>query len=211
LQRQTVCTVFMSLLLVGLGFLLGQYYAISRGMLWEAVSYSPAAPKFSADQKEEAAWGGGDMFMGDTLVGPRIDEQTGDLQLPSRVDDLHMDKLLTGEEALEHSRKIFGAEAPIRKAFVPYYSSGDAQGIVWILKLESACKARQHVDIINSYIKESETFTPCGSFFLQNVEVHHVEGLNFNNYYYSKDNYIYWISLAAGDPVPLFLKFYEKF
>ena len=45
-------------------------------------------------------------------------------------------------------------------------------------------------------------------FFLQNVEVNYVEGLNYDNYYYCKNNIIYWITLAAKILCPV-LRFYE--
>jgi hypothetical protein len=77
--------------------------------------------------------------------------------------------------------------------------------------MNSPLEALQYTEKINMHIKESKTFQLSGSFFLQNVEVYYVKGLNFDNYYYCKNNIIYWISLAAKEPIPLFLKFYELF
>ena len=91
---------------------------------------------------------------------------------------------------------------------MPYYSSSENQVVVWVLKWVAEAA---DMEKINLYINESETCSNSGSFFLQNVEVNYVEGLNYDNYYYCKNNIIYWITLAAKDPMPLFLRFYELF
>jgi len=99
----------------------------------------------------------------------------------------------------------------VKRLFIPYYSSSENQVVVWVFEMNSSLEARQYTEKINQYIKESETCSNSGSFFLQNVEVNYVEGLNYDNYYYCKNNIIYWITLAAKDPMPLFLRFYELF
>jgi hypothetical protein len=205
----------MSLLLVGLGFLLGQYYAIARGKLWQTskVIWSTADfPTFGSFKEGDKIFSS---IVNDESIVQEFKENSPeeekDVQFPSKVGNLYIDKIISGKEALEHSQQIFGSEAPVKRLFIPYYSSSENQAVVWVFEMNSPVKALQYLEKINLRIEESETFHHSGSFFLQNVEVYYVKGLNFDNYYYCKDNIIYWISLIAHDPIPLFLKFYEHF
>jgi hypothetical protein len=204
----------MSLLLAGLGFFLGQYYAIARGKLWQTskIVWSTADyPAINSFKEGEQLFSS--IINDESLVQEFREEslEEKDLQFPSKVGSLYIDKIVSGKEALEHSQQIFGSEAPVKRLFIPYYSSSDNQAIVWVFEMNSLVEARQYMEKINLRLKESETFQHFGSFFLQNVEIYHVKGLNLENYYYCKDHIIYWISLRACDPIPLFLKFYEHF
>jgi len=215
LHRQSVYLVILSLLLVGLGFFLGQYYALAKGMLWQATKIVWSANDSPSPGSVEK---GDKLFLhisGNTTQLQELEEhstqEATELQFPSKVDNLYIEKIISGKEALEHSQNIFGTEAPVKRLFIPYYSSSENQVVVWVFEMNSSLEARQYTEKINLYINESETCSNSGSFFLQNVEVNYVEGLNYDNYYYCKNNIIYWITLAAKDPMPLFLRFYELF
>ncbi len=194
-------------LLIGMGFMLGHYYAGYGGLSHQedrlswAASYPLAiaggsSPSFSAGMLPDAPW---------------KQEPGEDILFPARVGSLHMDKLITGTEALEHALRIHGDDAPFDSVFIPYYSSRDEQATVWIFEIHSTHAAIKHLIKINNYIMANHDPNNHGSFYLQDVKVFHLQGCSENYYYYRKDNNIYWISLITNDPIPLFLRFYEHF
>lgn len=211
LHRQSLYTIIFSLLLVSIGFFLGQYYAVSRGRLWHLGKIISGTSSFSSPQVIDA----GDkktfnVSMDDKTFIPEKEEGKR-LQFPSKVGNLYIDKIISGKEALEHSQQIFGTDAPVKRLFIPYYSNSENQAVVWVFEMNSSYEARQYTEKINLYISDSKTLQDCGSFFIDKVEIYYVKGLNYDNYYYYKNNFIYWISLVTKDPATLFLTFYEYF
>lgn len=215
MHRQSLYTVVFSLLLIGLGFFLGQYYAVSKGRLWHLGKIISGANSFSAQEVLDAEVKNFSNTMEEKSpileTGELLLEEEKGLQFPSKVGDLYIDKIVSGKEALEHSQQIFGTDAPVKRVFIPYYSNSENQAVVWVFEMNSAHEALQYMEKINLYISESKTLQDCGSFFMENVEVYYVKGLNYDNYYYYKNNFIYWISLVTSDPATLFLTFYEFF
>jgi hypothetical protein len=214
LHRQTWYMVAMSFLLVGIGFFLGQYYAISKGMFWQTDGSfwsNVDHPVFytGSDQENEFSY----ILL---LSNLELTEEPNDcieeeLQFPSKVSNLYMDKLVSGKEALDHSLQIFGSEAPINRVYIPHYSSGDNQAIVWVYEMHSSPEAHEYLNKINYRMQESKTCEQSESFFIQNIKVFYVKSLDFDNYFYRKNNIIYWFSFKSEDPIPLFLKFFEQF
>jgi hypothetical protein len=214
LHRQLWYTVIMSLLLIGVGFFLGEYYAISRGILSENsrlfCSFTDI-PVFSSDSggRNKPALGFGSVTVAELKT--KSAEKQVELGFPPRVGDFYLDRVVSGKEALEHSQKIFGAEISVENVFIPHYSSRDDQLFIWVFEMDSLLEAKECLDKVNNRIDESDTFEQVKSFFIQNVEVYYVKGLDYNNYYYRKNNTIYWFSSVIDDPIPLFLEFYEYF
>ena len=137
MHRQSVYLVILSLLLVGLGFFLGQYYALAKGMLWQATKIVWSANDSPSPGSVEK---GDKLFLhisGNTTQLQELEEhstqEATELQFP-KVDNLYIEKIISGKEALEHSQNIFGTEAPVKRLFIPYYSSSENQVVVWVLK-----------------------------------------------------------------------------
>ncbi len=207
MRRDLYFTCVLSFLLIGMGFVLGHYYAVYDGFLSKEDSLSWAAaypltgvdgssPSFTAGMLSDAPW----------------KQKPGEeLLYPDRIGSLHMDKLITGEEALEHAWRIHGDDAPFKDVFIPHYSGRDEQVTIWIFEIGSRSEAVKHLRKINDRITATHDPDNRGAFYLQNVPVFHLKSNSENYYYYRKDNNIYWISLITNDPLPLFLLFYEHF
>ncbi len=207
MRRNLFFTWVLSFLLIGMGFVLGHYYVGYGGFLSKENSLSWAAsypltgadgisPSFSAGMLPDAPW---------------KQEPGEELLYPDRIGSLHMVKLITGEEALEYARRIHGDDAPFKDVFIPYYSGRDEQVTVWIFETHSTHEAARHLKKINERINANHNPDNLGSFYLQDVLVFHMKSCSESNYYYRKDNNIFWISLITNDPIPLFFHFYEHF
>ncbi|MGI6317219.1 MAG: hypothetical protein GX263_04030 [Firmicutes bacterium] len=213
MHRQLWYTVTMSLLLIGIGFFLGEYYAISRGILNKdsrlfcSIADFPVSIADGGGNKQVTGFGS----VSTAELQINSTDEHGELRFPSKVGGFYLDKVVSGKEALEHSRRIFGVEVPVENVFIPHYSRRDDQLFIWVFELDSLLEAKKCLDKVNKRIDESDTFEQVKSFFLQNVEVYYVKGLEYNNYYYRKGNIIYWFSSIIDDPIPLFLEFYEYF
>lgn len=207
MRRDLLLNLSLSFILIGIGFMLGNFYAGNGGfsrqektLTWTAPSMltemGGTPPSFMAGILLDAAW---------------KQDATGDIIFPTRVGALHMNKLTTGPEALEHALRIHGDDAPFDGVYIPSYSSGEEQVTVWIFEIHSVYDAIKHLKKINDHIFINHDSGNYGSFYLQDVQVFHLQVDNKNNYYYRKDNKIYWISMATNDPIPLFIRFYEHF
>ncbi|MDO9536240.1 MAG: hypothetical protein Q7J85_13175 [Bacillota bacterium] len=212
MHRQTWYMVVMSLLLVGIGFFLGQYYAISKGTFWQTNGTFWSTDDHpilytGSDQEHEFS----SILLNSLQFTEEPSDATEELQFPSKVSNLYMDKLVSGKEALDHSYQILGSEAPINRVYIPHYSSEKNQAIVWVYEMNSSPEAHEYLNKINYRMEESETCEQSESFFIENIKVFYVKSLDYDSYYYRKNNFIYWFSFQSDDPIPLFLKFYEQF
>ena len=211
MHRQIWYTVVMSFLLVGIGFFLGQYYAVSKGMFWQANGTlwgTVDHPVFYTGSNQESEFSFLNNF--DFTEEPS-DDCNQELQFPSKVSNLFMDKLVSGEEAMDHSLQIFGSEAPMKRVYIPHYSNSENQAIAWVFEMNSSPEANEYLNKINYRMKESESSVQSESFFIQNIKVFYVKSMDFDNYYYRKNNIIYWFSFKSEAPIPFFLKFFEHF
>ncbi|MEW5921859.1 MAG: hypothetical protein AB1796_13110 [Bacillota bacterium] len=210
MRRQIFLTSILSLLLIGLGFVLGHYYASSGSFLRKGSYVAWTAPSLFWSRVETVEYP--PLLTAEIIEVDRWEREAKvELHFPARVGRLHMDKLISGKEAMEHAQRIHGNDAPLVRVFIPYYTSNDEQVTVWIFEIETVFEAKRHMDKINERMAETQDEDKCGSFYLQDVEINYLQSYNMNNYYYRKDNKIYWISLKSPDPIPLFLRFYEHF
>ena len=209
MRRNLYYTWVLSFLLIGMGFVLGYYYTgyggfpIHRGntLSWAAgppplTETGGNSPSFAAGMVPDAPW---------------KQEPAVDIHFPAYVGLLHMEKLISGNEALEYALRIHGDDAPFDGVFIPYYRSRDEQVTVWLFETYSNFDAKKHLNKINNYITANHVPDNRSTFYLQDVQVFNLKKCNEYNYYYRKDNNIYWLSLITKDPIPLFLRFYEHF
>lgn len=213
MKKQGLFFILYSLLLLSAGFLLGQLFVFSRGIYsWETIPWNSQDYFTSSPVNGEMALlesGEGVVLDSPEREGNGTEQER--IDFPSHVGNFYMDKIVLGEEALSYAQKIHGSEAPIKRVFIPYYSNMKEQVIIWVFELESLKEAIRHMERINDRLQKSQQYEEPESFFLQNVEVHYVQGMNLDNYYYRKGHVIYWVSIIAEDPIPLFLKFYDYF
>ena len=207
MRRNVLFNWILSFLLIGIGFVLGQFYASNDGFSQQGKTLAWAAPSLLTE-----AGGSSPLFMGSMLPdAPWKQELDEEILFPARIGTLHMDKLIAGPEALEHALRIHGEDAPLVNVFIPYYSGREEQVTVWIFEIHNSLEAVKHLKKINDRITGKHDPCNYGSFYLQDVQVFHLQVSNVNNYYYRKGDSIYWISLITNDPIPLFLRFYEQF
>jgi len=209
IRHQPFFTWVLSLLLIGLGFLLGHYHALHNGFLPQGVALWTASGLLPMRAE-----------MGDftPMLVTAIAEEIGlkqdaeeRLLFPARVGDLQMERIISGEEAISHAQKIHGDKAPLARVFIPYYSGKDEQVTVWVFRMDSAHNAKTHMEKINERMAETQNENNFSTFYMQDVQINYLQSGNTKNYYYRKGNDIYWISMVTSDPTPLFLRFYEYF
>lgn len=186
--------------------MLGNFYAVS-GDLHQGKTLTFAAPSTSTAMESASP----SFTTGILLDAVWKQEASEETIFPICVGSLHLDKLTTGPEALEHALRIHGDDAPFDGVYIPSYSGGEERVTVWIFEIHSVYDAAVHLKKINDHIYANHDPGTYGSFYLQDVQVFHLNISNENNYYYRKHNKIYWISMVTNDPIPLFLRFYEHF
>ncbi len=207
MYRQAFKLFLLAIIFTGIGFLLGYFFFPGNGNLQgKRLLWSAPCDTFNPAEKKALSFLAEEMFVGEPP--PEVD----DIQFPSTIAGLMMDKLITGEEALDYARRIHGEDNPIQRVFISHYSGKHEQVILWLFEFPTSEEALEYMKKVNNRINKSRICQKCGFFYLQNVKINYVQGLQLNNnYYYNKQKIIYWISLLNNDPIPLFLKFYEYF
>ena len=155
MYRKTINLFFLALVFTTVGFLLGHFYfkeyrSVQKKMFWSAQGYN-----FPPDKVDNSL-----LLLGDMFIGEPPPEQT-DIQFPSNVDGLVLDKFITGEEALEYARKIHGKDAPIQRVFISHYCSNQEQVILWLFEFSSSAEAKETYGKVNNRLEKT--------IFLQNV------------------------------------------
>lgn len=197
---------FLAFIFIVIGFLLGRFFPLANGKSQgkKALCMTPCSVNNLVQQSSN-------LVLLEGMITCESSPGVEDISFPSSVGDFFMDKLITGEEALQYANRICGDDAPIQQVFISRYSSGAEQVILWIFEFSSTTEAREHMEKVQLRINDSQICTPSSSFYLENVEINFVQGLKLDNYYYNKQNLIYWVSLLTEDPIPLFLEFYQHF
>ncbi len=209
LRRPFFFTVLLSLLLVALGFMLGQFHVVSGGSFWPSSEsllrvrsfFSAADDGTGAKEKEE--------MPGECLLESGNGELYPSIEVPGEVGGLALDLIISGEEAVALASQIYGDVDCVESVLIPSYSNGEERVTIWIFSMLSPAEAEVYLEKINRRVLSSERFTVCDSFFIQETQIHHVQGLDMINYYYASGSNVFWHSLVSDDPLPLFLEFYE--
>lgn len=206
MQRDSFLYWLLCFILIGVGFVLGIYYSANGGILRQGNSISLTAPSQLTQTGTNSP-----LFMARLLIdAPWKQEPDEEMLFPAHVGTLQMDKLIAGSDALAYAKRIHGNDAPLESVFIPTYSNRNERVTAWVLEMHSTHEAIKHLRKINNYISKQHPEN-YGSFYLQDVQVFHLQACSENSYYYRKDNTIYWVSLVTSDPIPLFLRFYEHF
>lgn len=211
LRRPLLYTVLLSILLVGLGFMLGQHHILHGGSFWPSFEMLSRGAGFFDAPKEEVMAEEKELGAADIELMNDTADPYPSIEVPLQVGKLSLERMLSGEEAIRLFQKIFGDKDMIQEVLIPCYTNSDEQVIVWVFSMFSPAEAEAHLEQINTRMQKSEKFNTCGSFFIDDIQIYHVQGLEMNNYYYAREEKVLWLSLVSGQPLPLFLQFYEKF
>ena len=202
--RQILLASLFALFFLINGFLLGQYIDMPRdtwGLFREKlVAMIPG---------QNAMTAGTDEMM--PLKLDLSEEKGRELSFPPNVGQFSLEKLISGDEALELSYSILGEEVPIHRVYIVHYRFREEQAMLWIFELENEQDAEYLIGKMDSRFEVDQNNKGFSSFYLKDDKICHVNMFDMDNYYFKKNSAILWISLVAPDPVPRFLAFYEIF
>ncbi len=202
--RQILITSLFALFFLTNGFLLGQYFDMPRDT-WVFFREKLAV----IIPQQNAITAGTDESL--TLELDLNGQKESELFFPPLVGQFSMEKLISGNQALELSNSIHGEEMPIHRVYIVHYRFREEQAILWVFDLESERDAEVLLGKINDRFEEGRDRKKVSSFYLKDDKICHVNMFDMDNYYFKKNSAIFWISLVAPDPVPRFLAFYEIF
>ena len=209
MQRQTFLTLILSLLLVGTGFTLGQYYTITKG-----IPGLDALPFLSAKQEQPSELQEESQELKDLSIsnGYQQDVQRErQLIVPEELGKLRLSRLVEGEEALKESFRFLGGSELINKVTIPYYVSGNSQVIVWIIETYTSEEAIRILERMDDRLQDSDVFYNHDTLTFEGFAVNTIEGLNMHNYYYRRGNKVFWASIMSEEPGEIILLLLQYF
>ncbi len=213
--RQVLLGGVFALLFLLSGFFLGQHTDFTRynwQSLWQRLVFYNPLDMEQVNQAEPNNSQPAGLDVSPVGEPEAVRVAGDDLSFPSYIGHFTLEKLLSGEEALELSQRIHGDEAPLTHVNVAFYRHREEQVILWVFELESLEDAASHLEKMNIRLKEEgRNGGRANSFYLKDEKIYHAQQLSMDNYYYKKDRMIFWLSLASHDPVSRFLTFYQHF
>lgn len=196
MHRQTLVTLILSLLLVATGFILGQFYTSINGV--------PVINSLPFYQDEEEGLDEREEEREITLLSANNDQyfsaMNRALDIPQELDTLRLLRVVEGEDALEESMRFLGGSDAIKSVTIPYYVSGNSQATVWVIETHTIEEAGRILERMNYRLSDSDLFYNHGCFAQNDLTVHLVEGFNMHNYFYQRDNFIFWMSIVSEEP-----------
>ena len=214
MHGQALFTLLLALLLVGTGFVLGQYYAINRGIpkLNSLSFFSSSQPLDRLEVQEQNMAEEAQGFSSLSASVLEKDEQEEErLLVPDELVDLRLSRLVEGEEALAEGLSFMGDSEAIKNITIPYYVGGNSQVTVWIVETYSSGEAAQLLEKMDCRLRDSDVFYNHETLIFDDFLVYGIEGLNMNNYYYRKNNLVFWISIISEEPEELLSKLFPYF
>ena len=119
---------------------------------------------------------------------------------PERLGDMHLIKVIVGQEALDNVQSFQGTSIDIAKAYIPHYQTANRQAIIWITESHDQQDAKDLIQRINLRIPENENFYNDEVFYKNGIKVYKVERMGWFNYYYRNGNRIYWAAIQDDNP-----------
>lgn len=194
-HRATI--IILTFLVISSGFMLGKYLVFHEGIDLSRIFLSAQEEKVESFRSEQTS-------------AAAQENQNG--IFPRKVAGMTMERLVTGTEALQNIGRMLGADITIKRAYIPSYRNNDDQLIIWIVELSSAREAQNILEMINRQREESDAFYNYHELSYEGQEIYFTEcTAEMDHYYYSKGNWIYWVTIAADDTEPVFYEVYQKF
>ncbi len=119
---------------------------------------------------------------------------------PERLGDLYLVKVIKGEEALANVQSFQGTTIDIAQAYIPHYQIGNRQAIIWITESHHEEDAAELIQRMSHTIPNNEKFYNFDIFYTSGIKVYQVERMGWFNYFYQKENGVYWVSIQDDTP-----------
>ncbi len=119
---------------------------------------------------------------------------------PERLGDMHLVKVIKGEEALANVQSFQGTTIDIARAYIPHYQIGNRQVIIWITESHHEKDAAELIERMSHTIPNNEKFHNFDFFYTGGIKVYQVERMGWFNYFYQKENGVYWVSIQDDTP-----------
>ncbi|MDO9573420.1 MAG: hypothetical protein Q7I94_00385, partial [Candidatus Contubernalis sp.] len=119
---------------------------------------------------------------------------------PKRLGDMHLIKVIKGEEALANVQRFQGTTIDIARAYIPHYQIGSRQAIIWITESHHEKDAIDLIQKMSVIVPENEKFYNYDVFYSKGIRVYQVEGMGWFNYFYQKGIGVYWVSIQDDNP-----------
>ncbi len=132
---------------------------------------------------------------------------------PSEVEGLQLISMLSGEEACNLMNGFFGSGCNIKEAYIAEYSGQNMELVFWITEMPNEQCAANLLEQMNSRTIKSDSFTghqciadgDVGKIYYVRVKGNHP--IFAHNYYYCRQNKVYWVNLSGDKPLAVLKKF----
>jgi len=132
---------------------------------------------------------------------------------PSEVEGLQLVSTSSGEEAYALMNGYLGSEVDIKGAYIAGYRGQNVDLVFWIVEMWEEQSAVDLLEQMNSRIKKSAIFTgyECftdeliGQIYYARVKDDHP--VFTHNYFYYKQNKVYWVNVSGDESLAILKKF----
>jgi len=135
-------------------------------------------------------------------------EDYDDKIFPDHLGDMKLNKVVKGSKAIMDIHDFHGTNVDIFRAFIPHYQGVNQEAVVWIIE-SNETGANVLLISIDEKISENELFCNYETWIKDNIKIHEAERNGWFNYYYQKENQVYWVSIRSAVPSETFSLVFE--
>lgn len=141
----------------------------------------------------------------------------GSFQVPLEVEGMRLTSFASGKDTSAMISSFLGPGFSIRDTYIPCYKGISCEAIFWIVELEGAGEAVRLLSHMQQRIRNSSQFE--GYLCISDGAVGQLHYARFagsgtafvHNYFYSRANRVYWVSMTGARQISLLRKFLPLF
>ena len=120
---------------------------------------------------------------------------------PKNIEELQLEKIVTGTKALAQINKLHGKEITVEEGAIgTYQTDNESPAMVWISRSKTAGLARHQTEVMIDRmlsVPHSPFHHPAQQ-ELQGINVCQFQGMGQIHYIFCRHDLVYWISAAPG-------------
>lgn len=145
----------------------------------------------------------GYLFYSYRLAGPSVVGPLGPvLEFPAEWEGLKRISMTAGEGALTEFKKLHGKSLPVVGGYKVDYANPSEKIILWVAVTQKPADADKLVQKMSEKISENagtsrEMFSRPTATPLGGLKIYFTRGAGMNNYYYARQNLVYWVGISS--------------
>ncbi|MCL4516661.1 MAG: hypothetical protein M1379_13900 [Firmicutes bacterium] len=122
-------------------------------------------------------------------------------KLPKTIEGLTLANVVSGKAALDQISQLHGTNIQMTSGDIATYEKGQEKVIVWMGRAKNAAGAQALLDEMVGKMANSKVFEQPQKLVIKDRAYYYTVGAGMSNYFYVKDDSVYWIGAVTPNEV----------